>query len=103
MTGFQKLLCLGLDRTPATDLIDGTVLAWSEVMQQGNVWDQQRDTARIRAAFVTLAGTRTTWPAPRDFLAALPASVPQKALPSKPSDPERAKRIIAELAKELRA
>ena len=52
MTGFQKLLCLGLDRTPASDLIEGTVMAWAEAITAGRAWDQERDAPRIRAAFV---------------------------------------------------
>jgi hypothetical protein len=48
LTGFQKLLCLGLDRTPATDLIDGTVMAWHEAITTGRTFDQRRDTNRIR-------------------------------------------------------
>lgn len=72
LTGFQKLLCLGLDRTPATDLIQGTVAAWLETITHGRVFEQDRDTPRIRAAFCTIAGRNRTWPAPVDFLDALP-------------------------------
>lgn len=104
MTGFQKLLCLGLDRTPATDLINGTVLAWSEVLTAGRVFDEQLDTSRIRKAFVTLAGTRTSWPAPADFLTALPER-DQLALcrESVKADPARAAAACAEIAAALRA
>lgn len=47
-------------------------MAWVEVARQGRSWDEQRDTPRIRQAFVTLASTREQWPAPRHFLDALP-------------------------------
>lgn len=43
-----------------------------ESLTTGRSWDQVRDTARMRAAFTTLATTRETWPAPRHFLDALP-------------------------------
>lgn len=102
LTGLQKLLCLGLERTPATDLLQGTAMAWVEVMAQGRAWDRARDTPRIRTAFVTLAANRGSWPAPRDFLAALPPAEPVKALPARPADPERAREIIEALARELR-
>lgn len=102
MTGFQKLLCLGLERTPASDLIEGTVMTWCEVLTVGLVWDQERDTPRIRAAFTTLAATRTTWPLPRDFIDALPRVERKLALPSKPADPAKVERLIRELAEELR-
>lgn len=76
MTGFQKLLCLGLDRTPARDVIAGTVAAWLEVLSR-RPYEQQRDTPRIRAAFSKLLEDRTTWPLPADFLAAMPRATSQ--------------------------
>lgn len=102
LTGFQKLLCLGLERTPATDLIPGTVAAWREAL--GPHWDQGRDTPRIREAFVLLARTRRSWPAPADFLEFLPRIRHElRALPAKPADPDRVRKILEDVAKELRA
>lgn len=68
----QKLFCLGLERTPAAEVIPGTAQAWHEALTGGRKWDEARDTPRIRAAFRTLAATRDSWPAPRHFLDALP-------------------------------
>jgi hypothetical protein len=98
LTGFQKLLCLGLDRTPATDLIDGTVMAWHEAITTGRTFDQRRDTNRIRSAFITLATTRETWPQPKHFLDALPR-VEQAALAyeTKPATPEQAAAALARI------
>lgn len=103
MTGFQKLLCLGLERTPATDLIEGTVLTWREVVLQGRAFDEQLDADRFRRAFVSLAATRTSWPAPIDFLTALPDR-DQLALSrqSVKADPSRAAAACAEIADALR-
>jgi hypothetical protein len=84
-------------------LIEGTVMAWAEVMTSGLRWHQERDTPRIRQAFVTLASTRRTWPAPADFLEALPRHEPLKAIPAHVSDPEKARAVIEALAKELKA
>lgn len=91
MTGLQKLLCLGLDRTPATDLFDGTVMAWHEAITTGRKWDEARDAGRIRAAFVTMAQTRESWPQPRHFLDAIPR-MEQTAIgyEVKPATPEQA-------------
>lgn len=104
MTGFQKLLCLGLARTPASDLIEGTILAWHEAITAGRAWDQERDTPRIRDAFITLARTRREWPAPADFLEAMPRySAGLRALPKSASDPARAAAEIAKAREALRA
>jgi hypothetical protein len=102
LTGIQKLLCLGLDRTPATDLIDGTVMAWHEAITTGRAFDKDRDAGRIRAAFVTLASTRETWPTPKHFLDALPR-VEQAALSYevKPASPEQAAAALAKIREML--
>lgn len=71
-TGLQKLYLLSLDRTPAAELLSGTAQAWHEALTAGRSWDEERDAPRFRAAFVTLAQTRNTWPAPAHFMEALP-------------------------------
>lgn len=77
-------------------------MAWREVLTDGRAWDEARDRDRIRKAFITLARTRRQWPAPVDFLEALPRYIPElTALPSKPTDPDKARRVIADLAAEL--
>lgn len=102
MTGFQKLLCLGLERTPATDLIEGTVLTWREVVCQGRSFEERLDASRFHRAFVTLAATRTSWPAPIDFLTALPERDQlQLVRQSTKADPERAAAACAVIAREL--
>ena len=73
LDGLSKLLCLSLDRTPASDLIAGTAMTWCEALADMD-WDQTRDTPRIRGAFATLARTREQWPAPRHFRDVLPPS-----------------------------
>lgn len=102
LTGFQKLLCLGLDRTPATDLIHGTVLTWLEVLTDGRHWSEVRDRERVRQAFVTLARTRRAWPVPADFLEALPRVEPLRAIPKGSPNPAKAQAAIRECADLLR-
>jgi hypothetical protein len=103
MDGLSKLLCLGLDRTPASDMIEGTAMMWVESLSDGRVWDQQLDAPRFRKAFVILARTRTSWPAPVHFLEAIPPRE-QLALTKQPipADPERAAAAIAEVERMLR-
>lgn len=100
--GFQQLLCLGLERQPALDMMAGTVLAWLTALTQNRVWDEMRDAPRIRESFRTMMATRNTWPAPKDLVEGLPLAQQYVALPAKASDPARAEAAIAEIAKLLR-
>jgi hypothetical protein len=82
----------------------GTVMAWVEAIATGKAFDEQLDAPRFRKAFVTLATTRTSWPAPADFLTVLPER-DQLAIAreSVKASPERAAAACAEIAKALRA
>ena len=103
MDGLSKLLCLGLERTPAADMIEGTAMMWVESLSDGRVWDEALDAPRFRKAFVLLARTRTSWPAPTHFLEALPPRE-QLALTKQPipADPARAAAAIAEVERMLK-
>lgn len=68
----QKLLCLGLERQPAAETIVGTLAAWREILTHRKVYEEGRDAQRFRDAFVALGGRCKSWPAPADFLEALP-------------------------------
>ena len=92
----QKLYLLSLDHTPAAELLAGTAQAWHEAITADRAYDEARDAPRFRAAFLTLAQTRTNWPAPRHFLDALPR-VERAALgyEVKPASREEAAAAIA--------
>lgn len=68
----QKLLCLGLDGQPSVEVIEGTLLAWHEVVSYGRRFERERDEPRIANAFRILAGRCRRWPVPAEFLDALP-------------------------------
>ena len=91
LDGMTKLLCLGLERTPAADMIAGTSMAWHEAITHKRVWDESLDSPRFRQAFATLAKTRRTWPAPVDFLDVLPPrnqqSLTKQPIVSAPDSP----------------
>lgn len=57
------------------DTVDGTVAAWMESLTYGRVWDEQRDTPRIRKAFSVLMQTSERWPSPSQFNDCLPRIV----------------------------
>lgn len=99
LDGLSRLLCLGLDRTPASDLIEGTALMWVDALTDGKVWDQAMDAPRFRKAFVKLSQIRRQWPAPADFMEVIPPRE-QLAITKQPikANPERAEQAARELA-----
>jgi hypothetical protein len=78
-------------------MISGTAMAWIECLTARRSWDRDRDTARIRQAFVTLAATRRQWPAPADFVDALPPAPQLRALPKVATDPAKAAAAFREI------
>jgi hypothetical protein len=84
--------------TPSYDVIDVTVGTWLEAVTIGREWEETRDAPRIRQAFVTLANSRESWPAPKHFLDALPR-VEQRAMgyEVKPLTPEQADARMAHI------
>lgn len=95
-TGFQKLVCLGLERTPSADLLPGTVMAWREAILNGRRFDEAEDVQRFRKAFAVIAGTFKSWPAPRDFVEALPSKIHQREVP-RLENPEARDRVLQQM------
>lgn len=82
--GLQRLSALCLQRAPHPDVLPITNRVWFSAVAPHTTWERERDIPRIRAAFRRLIETRTTWPAPRDLLEALPERPQPKALPPPP-------------------
>lgn len=65
---------------------------WAQAITKNRVWDQAPDAPRFREAFVTLAQMRRTWPAPADFLEALPPraqlAITKQPITSAPDSPK---------------
>lgn len=91
---------MGLDRTPAADLVQITAATWIEATTANTHWERERDTPRIRQAFATLARTREQWPAPRHFMDAVPR-IELKAIARqyRPASPE----VVAQARAEMEA
>jgi len=86
------------------DLIEGTSAAWMEALTHNRVWNQGRDTDRIRTAFSILLANSSQWPSPSKFIDALPAIPDRPALPAKTfTDAERLANLdkLAEMAKDV--
>lgn len=92
--GLAKLAALQLPGTP----IDAPSAAacravWVEAITDGRRWVRERDVPRIEAAFLTLAKTAERWPAPAQFLRALPDAPKPVALPPPPMDEAQRARV----------
>jgi hypothetical protein len=70
-TGLKKLLCLRLDGCPAAEDIGGTLLGWYEALSS-RWYEETEDAPRFRQGFRELMRTSKRWPAPANFLDALP-------------------------------
>lgn len=104
--GLARLAVLGLPGTPIDEPSSAACRAvWVDALWPGRAWDRAQDEPRIEAAFRRLALDVTRWPAPRQFLDALPARPePTKLPPPKMTEEERAKAraMLAGLVQKLR-
>lgn len=60
------------------------------------------DGPRFHAAFLTLMAECEQWPTPKLFVQSMPPRPEMKALPAKATDPEKARRMIEQLAREMK-
>ncbi|MFZ5659162.1 MAG: hypothetical protein ACOY5C_04815 [Pseudomonadota bacterium] len=96
-SGLQGLLALRLPGAPADDSVTLTLDIWLVAVKHAVTWNESADTTRIRHAFQTLFRTCVHWPAPKQFLDALPQRVPPKALSPPELTPEERARNIARM------
>lgn len=84
-------------------MLPGTAQAWIEAITDGRAWEQERDLERVRRAFVVLSRTIRRWPAPVEFIEAMPRPREQLALEKQhiPANPERAAAAIDEIRRTL--
>ncbi len=97
--GLKRLMCLGLERTPAAEVIQLTAAVWLEAITEGREFDQQLDAPRFRRAFAVLCRDCRQWPLPSSLLEAMPPRE-QLAITKQPikANPERAEQAARELA-----
>jgi len=103
LKGFQGLLMLRLQFAPAQDTIPHTLNAWLAVlMAMPHTWDEERDAPRIRRAFLTMAADCDRWPAPKNFIDALPSlpDLNKLTAPATHHTPE-SKRMVKDLLTRL--
>jgi hypothetical protein len=89
--GLRSLLVLGLDRTPAAEVLPETIRVWTEDLWRGRGWSES-DLSRIEQAFWSLRKTSRIWPQMADFMEALPAPPRPQVLAAPPLTPEQEER-----------
>lgn len=86
-------------------MLPGTAQAWIEALSSGRAWERERDASRVRQAFVTLAKTVRRWPAPVEFMEALPPvqqlAIARESRPASPEVAEANKRRIREMLRDV--
>lgn len=81
LTGLQALLALRLKGSPSMDTLPATASVWITAIQSRPIgWNEKQDLWRIQRAFVDLASTTETWPAPKALIDRLQPRHPQKAI-----------------------
>jgi hypothetical protein len=78
-------------------MIEITVGTWIESLTFNRVWDEERDTPRIRYAFKVLCTSCDHWPAPKNLIEHLPSVHELTALPAKVVSDEVAQENIAKI------
>lgn len=104
--GLSGMIVLRLRGSPAAEAVEPLAKVWiAAITSRPIAWDADLDLPRIRRAFVELAATMDRWPAPADFMAALPPRKSQLSLAS-PTDrnmsPET-RRLVDGLLARMRA
>jgi len=96
---------LGLERTPAAEVIQLTAAVWLEAVTEGRAWEQELDAPRFRRAFAVLCRQRTSWPPPAALLEAMPPreqlALTKQPITSAPDSPQ-VRAMLERIAAELR-
>jgi hypothetical protein len=72
LDGFAYLYALGLEGTPAAEVVEQSVSTWLRtIASQPLAWDEELDSTRLRVAFETVAASARRWPAPALVLGAM--------------------------------
>lgn len=69
--GFMMLAALNLKGRPASADLTAVAKLWHGILGR-RIWQPERDAARIKAAFLTIAATSSEWPNPSDLIRHLP-------------------------------
>ncbi len=101
----ERLRLLNLDASPPGVAMGEVTRIWAETIAASGEFDEEEDSPRFHAAFLTLQRTLERWPAPKHLLEALPARPEPRKLPAPPAteaDRERARVMLASITKKLR-
>jgi len=79
--GAQKLLTQSLPGTPASELIEGTVMVWAEAFCYNRKWEQTIDQHRLREAFLQTCALAERWPSLKQIMDHMPQRLDTQKLP----------------------
>ena len=97
-SGFSALYALPLQGKPAEDMVKTVRDVWFAVLSNNRHWQQERDTPRIKMAFMSLLTRADNFPTPKQFLDALPSHTQgAKALPKPVVSKETAEKNKAKI------
>lgn len=102
--GIQALFILNLQFTPSADAIKATGRIWIGTLRSlPHTWQEDRDRPRIQAAFRNLAANSERWPAPKNFVDALPPlpELNKLTAPATRHTPET-KRMVSDLLSKMK-
>jgi predicted deacylase len=103
----ERLVILGLEGRPLGRSMGEVVRMWAQIIAHRlpNA-DPRLDAPRIHAAFDVLEAACERWPAPKQFLDALPARQERMKLPPPPMTAEqkqRARAMLADIVRKMEA
>jgi hypothetical protein len=103
--GLQRLISLRLRNAPSSDTVTATAVVWYETVASRPIsWDERLDRKRIKTAFSELCATVDSFPAPAQFLRALPPRQQALCLPA-PTDnkiTQQNKKLLDDLMRKLK-
>jgi len=96
-TGLQRLIAIGLQGTPASEVIGATAESWIAALWHSRQWQEQQ-APQLQQAFIRCCSQIERWPSPKQVLALLPPVAENSPLPPVAISPEKRQQRLNQLA-----